>query len=132
MLIERDADDICLAFLLERAPVRGRLGADWDGEVVSLISSGAFVKFGDEGFEGFLPLRRMRGDWWELNEHETTLVGAESGRAIRLGDPISVEVGERRHAARAGRPGAGAERLAHARSPKPRAVRQPRLDTFIG
>jgi ribonuclease R len=60
---------------------------------VSLIASGAFVKFGDEGFEGMLPLRRMRGDWWELNEHETALVGTESGRVIRLGDPIRVEVG---------------------------------------
>jgi ribonuclease R len=50
------------------------------------------VKFGDEGFEGFLPLRKLRGDWWELNEHETMLVGERSGSVIRLGDPISVEV----------------------------------------
>jgi ribonuclease R len=93
MLIERDADDICLAFLLERRLFELGREIVWEGEVVSLISSGAFVKFGDEGFEGFLPLRKLRGDWWELNEHETMLVGTESGRVIRLGDPISVEVG---------------------------------------
>ena len=93
MRIERDADDVCLAFLLERRLADAGWEAAWEGEVVSLIASGAFIRFGDEGFEGFLPLRRMRGDWWELNEHETALVGADSGRVIRLGDPIRVEVG---------------------------------------
>jgi ribonuclease R len=37
-------------------------------------------------------VRRLRDDWWELNELETMLVGAESGRAIRLGDPVQVRV----------------------------------------
>jgi ribonuclease R len=92
MLIERDADDICLAFLLERRLADLGYETAWEGEVVSLIRSGVFVKFGDEGFGGFLPLRRMRGDWWELNEHETMIVGSDSGRVIRLGDPIRVEV----------------------------------------
>jgi ribonuclease R len=93
MLIERDADDVCLAFLLERRLSERGWETPWEGEIVSLIGSGAFVQFGDEAFEGFLPLRRMRGDWWELNEQETMLVGAETGTVIRLGDPISVEVG---------------------------------------
>ena len=92
MLVERDADDICLAFLLERKLFEEGWEQTFEGEVVSLISSGAFVTFGDEGFQGFLPLRRMRGDWWDMNEQETAMSGAESGRTIRLGDPISVEV----------------------------------------
>ena len=44
-----------------------------------MIGAGAFVAFGD-GYEGMLPVRRLRGDWWELNEQETMLVGAQSGR----------------------------------------------------
>jgi ribonuclease R len=92
MLIERDADDICLAFLLEQRLFEDGWEQRFSGEVVSLIASGMFVSFGDQGFQGFLPLRKMRGDWWELNERETKLVGAESGRTIRLGDPIDVEV----------------------------------------
>ena len=28
-----------------------------------------------------LPVRRMRGDWWELNEERTILVGTRSGGA---------------------------------------------------
>jgi len=95
MRIERDADDICLAFLLERrlAELATHDGetAVWDGEVVGVISKGWFVRFGDERFEGMLPVRRVDG-WWEPDEHESQLVDANSGRAIRLGDPVRVTV----------------------------------------
>jgi ribonuclease R len=92
MRIERDADDISLAFLLERHLFETGWEQTFDGEVVSLISAGAFVRFGEQGFEGMLPVRRMRGDWYELNEEETMLVGSDSGRALRIGDPVRVEV----------------------------------------
>jgi ribonuclease R len=93
MRIERDADDVCLAFLLQRRLHDAGWEAEFDGEVVGVISSGAFVRFGDDGFEGFLPVRRMRGDWYQLNDAETALVGEDSGRAFRLGDPLRVRVG---------------------------------------
>jgi exoribonuclease R len=38
-------------------------------------------------------VRRLGGDWWELNEAGTTLVGTRGGSAIRLGDPVRVHVG---------------------------------------
>jgi ribonuclease R len=87
MEIERDADDVCLAFLLER----NRSDRPLEGEVVGLIEKGAFVRFGDEGYEGFLPVRRLRG-WWVVNELGTALVSEESGHRLRLGDPIDVVV----------------------------------------
>ena len=90
--IERDADDACLAFLLERTLGERGPEAEWEGEVVGVIGAGVFVRFGDEGFEGFLPARRLRGEWWSLNEQETALVGEESGKALRMGDPVRVEV----------------------------------------
>ena len=31
-----------------------------------------------------LPVRKLRGDWWELNEQGTVLVGTRNGGAIRL------------------------------------------------
>ena len=91
MQIERRADDVARAFLLERLLFEGGWEQEFDGEVVGLVGSGAFVAFGD-GFEGFLPVRRMRGDWWELNELGTMLQGAESGGAVRIGDPVRVAV----------------------------------------
>ena len=49
------------------------------------------MRFGDEGFEGMLPSRRLRG-WWTLNELGTALVAEGSGRSMRIGDPVSVVV----------------------------------------
>ena len=65
---------------------------EWPGEVVGVIGAGAFVAFGD-GHEGLLPVRRLRGDWWELDPLGVMLIGGQSGKAIRLGDPVTVTVG---------------------------------------
>ena len=94
MTVERDADDIALCFLLQR--LMSEVGDDevFEGEVVGLIGAGAFVVFGEQrSFEGLLPVRRLRGDWWELNEQGTILVGTRNGGAIRMGDPVRVRVG---------------------------------------
>jgi ribonuclease R len=94
MSIERNADDVARCFLLDRELYTRGWETAFDGEVVGLHSAGAFVSFGERGeFEGMLPVRRMTGDWWELGEQETMLVGVRSGRALRLGDPVRVQVG---------------------------------------
>jgi len=95
MVIERDADDIARCFLLERALYEGGdRGATFTGEVVGLIGAGAFLVFGEgRQFEGLLPVRRLSGDWYELNEEGTVLVGTRNGGAIRLGDELEVRVG---------------------------------------
>jgi ribonuclease R len=94
MKIERDADDVARCFLLEREMAGSDREAVFDGEIVGLIGAGAFVAFGDGLlYEGMLPVRRLRGDWWELNEQATMLIGTRNGGAMRLGDPVSVRVG---------------------------------------
>ncbi len=94
MLIERTGDDVASCFLLERELFAGGdREASFDGEVVGLIGAGAFVAFGERlQYEGMLPARRLGGDWWELNEEATMLVGTRAGGAIRLGDPVRVQV----------------------------------------
>ena len=91
MVIERDADDVARCFLLERDMYEGGWDTLYDGEVTGLIGSGAFVTFGDN-YQGMLPVRRLRGDWWELNEQGTMLLGTRTGGVIRLGDPVRVAV----------------------------------------
>ncbi len=91
MTIERSADDVARAFLLERALFEGGWDQDFEGEVTGVIGAGAFVAFGD-GHEGMLPVRKLRGEWWELNEEGTILEGTRSGGTIRIGDPVRVQV----------------------------------------
>jgi len=93
--IERDADDVCAAYLLERELAQRGEEAEFEGEVSGLIRAGAFVAFGGElgdVYEGFVPARTMGSERFELNEAETALIGQDSRAAVRLGDPISVRV----------------------------------------
>jgi ribonuclease R len=89
--IEYLADEICLAWRLDRELFARGWEEAWEGEIVGLIGSGLFVRFG-EVFEGFLPARRLRGEYFEMNDLQTALVGRTTGRAYRLGDGISVRV----------------------------------------
>jgi ribonuclease R len=94
MKIERNADDICAAYLLERELAADGRERVFEGEVAGVIRSGVFVSFGGklgDVYEGFLPARRLRDeDYLELNETETALVGKASGRKVGMGDPVSV------------------------------------------
>jgi ribonuclease R len=95
MRIERNADDVCAAFLLERELAERGAETIFAGEISGVIRSGAFVAFGGElgdVYEGFLPAKRVPGDYFELNSTETALRGRDSGAALRLGDPLSVRV----------------------------------------
>jgi ribonuclease R len=89
--LEYLADDICLAWLLERQLFERGWEEPFAGEVTGLIGSGLFVRFGTV-FEGFLPARRLHGEFYELNDPGTALVGRRTGKGYRLGDPIAVRV----------------------------------------
>jgi ribonuclease R len=91
--LEYRADEICLAWLLERRLFELGWEAVFEGEIVGLIPSGLFVLF-DEVFEGFVPARRLPGDYFELNQLGTALVGRRGGRGYRLGDAVEVRVQE--------------------------------------
>jgi ribonuclease R len=122
MLIERDADDVARCFALERALYEGGSEQTFSGEIVGLISAGAFVAFGPTQagaraevadahartseermpiYRGMLPVRHLRvlsgektsaNEWWSLNDESTILHGEQTGATIRLGDPLVVRV----------------------------------------
>jgi ribonuclease R len=85
--IEYLADEICLAWLLERVLFERGWDEPFEGEIIGVIPSGLFVRFG-EVFEGYLPARRLPGDYFELNTLGTALAGRRGGGVFRLGDPI--------------------------------------------
>jgi ribonuclease R len=89
--IERSADDVARCFLLEAELFRAGWQTEWPGEVIGVIGGVSFAAVG-EGHYGLMPVRRLRGDWWDLDPLEVMLIGAQSGKAIRLGDPVVVQV----------------------------------------
>jgi ribonuclease R len=95
--IEYLADEICLAWLLDRQLFERGWDEPFAGEVIGAIGSGLFVRFG-EVFEGFLPARKLPGEYYELSPLGTAMVGRRSGATFRLGDPIEVTVERIEHA----------------------------------
>ncbi len=94
MKIERAADDVCAAYLLERELGERGPDVEFDGEVSGVIRAGAFVSFGGElgdAYEGMLPARVLPGSRYELNRAEVALVNREKS-TFRLGDPVKVKV----------------------------------------
>ncbi len=94
--LERDADDVCAAFLLRRELFERSWQAEFEGEVSGVVGAGAFVRFAGEladVYEGFLPAREWGGrEYFQLDQSETALVGRRSGNRLRIGDPVTVRV----------------------------------------
>jgi ribonuclease R len=100
--VEYRADAICLAWLLEKRLFEEGWDAGFEGEIIGVIGSGIFVRFG-EVFEGFLPARRLTDDYYEPTTLGTALVGRRTNRRYRLGDPLEVSVADiRRHEGKVG------------------------------
>jgi ribonuclease R len=121
---EHRADDLCLAWLLERTLFERGWDEPFEGEITGAIGSGLFVAFG-EVFEGYLPARRLEGDYFELNELGTALAGRRGGGTFRLGDPIEVRVQEIRRAEGKVELAPAAERETRGRRSRPRARSRP-------
>ena len=90
-LVERTADDIVLAFLLDRLLYLKGWDRIFEGEIVSVIASGLFVRF-EECYEGYVPARSLRGDYYALSDKGSALIGRRSGRPYRLGDRMTIRV----------------------------------------
>ncbi|MFN8110656.1 MAG: RNB domain-containing ribonuclease [Thermoleophilia bacterium] len=88
--LERRADRIIAAILLEERLLRGGFDEVFQGEVSGVIAAGGFVRFG-VGFEGFLPARSIEDDL-VLDECGVALVRDDESAVLRIGDPVAVRV----------------------------------------
>jgi ribonuclease R len=89
--VEHRADDLCLAWFLDARLFELGWEATFEGEIIGVIESGLFVRFGTV-FEGYLPVRKLPGEYYEIDTFGVQLVGRRSGTSYRLGDPIEVLV----------------------------------------
>lgn len=71
--------------------MQGQLGETFDG-VISGVTGGGFYVELDNTAEGFVSLRTLTDDWYRPELRQYRIVGERSGRVLRLGDRVRVQV----------------------------------------
>ena len=89
MMAERDTTDRYLA-----AYLADRVGVEMTGRVSGVAKAGLFVKLDETGADGLVPMRSIGGEYWHLDRDGQSLMGADSGTVIGLGQPVTVRVRE--------------------------------------
>jgi len=72
--------------------LRGRVGDELDGVVVSLTGFGAAVHLPEYGVEGLIPREALGPDRWQFDEQSQCLVGRHTGALLRLAQSLRVRI----------------------------------------
>jgi ribonuclease R len=89
MLAERDTTDRYLAAYMSE-----RVGDEFEGRISGIARFGVFVKLDDSGADGLVPMRALGREYFHYNPDEQTLMGADTGRIIRLGQRATVRLAQ--------------------------------------
>ena len=89
MLAERDTSDRYLAAFLA-----DRVGAQFEGRITGVQPFGAFAKLDETGADGLIPVRSMGAEFFRYDADAQVLTGTETGRAIGLGQRVTVRLAE--------------------------------------
>ena len=89
MQAERDTTDRYLA-----AYLADRVGTEIGGRIAGIAKFGIFVKLDGTGADAMVPIRSIGDEFWHFDRDEQTLMGADSGRVIRLGQRALVRIDE--------------------------------------
>lgn len=89
MTAERDTNDRYLAaFLAER------VGTELAGRINGIAKFGAFVRLDETGADGLLPMRAIGNEYFHYDAETQTLLGADTGMEIRIGQRVLVRLAE--------------------------------------
>jgi ribonuclease R len=72
--------------------MRDKVGMSFAGVVTGVVAFGLFVELDEIFVQGLVPMATMAGDFWQYAEREHRLRGESTGRELRLGDRVVVEV----------------------------------------
>ncbi|MDJ1008215.1 MAG: ribonuclease R [Paracoccaceae bacterium] len=89
MLAERDTTDRYLAAYLSE-----RVGTEIGGRISGVQRFGAFVKLDETGADGLIPVRSIGSEFFHFDRDSQTLMGADTGRLITLGQRVLVRLVE--------------------------------------
>ena len=89
MAAERDTTDRYLAAYLS-----DRVGAEFAGRISGVTRFGLFVKLDETGADGLIPIRTLGREFFHYDADTQTLMGADTGTLIRLGQRVAVRLAE--------------------------------------
>ncbi len=89
MVAERDTTDRYLASYLSE-----RIGTEFPGRISGVAKFGIFVKLDETGADGLVPMRNIGREYFHFDRDAGTLMGADSGIEIRLGQRVLVRLTE--------------------------------------
>ncbi|MEM6303374.1 MAG: ribonuclease R [Pseudomonadota bacterium] len=89
MTAERDTTDRYLAAYLS-----DRVGAEFGGRITGIARFGVFVKLDETGADGLLPIRSLGNEYFHYDREDQTLMGADTGIVIGLGQRVKVKLAE--------------------------------------
>ncbi|WP_158965777.1 ribonuclease R [Chachezhania sediminis] len=89
MTAERDTTDRYLAAYLAE-----RVGAEFTGRISGIARFGVFVKLDETGADGLIPIRQLGQEYFKYDHEAGTLMGADTGLIIALGQRVKVKLAE--------------------------------------
>jgi ribonuclease R len=72
--------------------MRDKVGQSFTGIIAGVLPFGVFVELDEIFVQGLVPVATVGGDFWRYEEGEHRLRGDATGRQLRLGDHVLVEV----------------------------------------
>ncbi len=87
MMAERDTTDRYLAAFLS-----DRIGAEFSGRISGIAKFGVFVKLDETGADGLVPMRNLGNEYFHFDRDSATLMGADTGTVITLGQRVTVKL----------------------------------------
>jgi ribonuclease R len=89
MVAERDTNDRYLAAFLSE-----RVGDTFTGKISGVAKFGVFVRLDDTGADGLVPVRSLGREYFHFDREAGTLMGADTGLTIGLGQRVTVKLSE--------------------------------------
>ena len=89
MMAERDTNDRYLAAFLSE-----RVGEEFSGRISGVAKFGVFVRLDDTGADGLIPIRNLGREYFHFDADAGTLMGADSGQVIGLGQRVTAKLTE--------------------------------------
>lgn len=72
--------------------MRHKVGNHYSGIVTGVAPFGLFVELNEIFVQGLVPVATIGGEFWQFADREHRLRGESTGRELRLGDQVTIEV----------------------------------------